>query len=376
MSTLKESKDMMEMKDSLQNYLLKVVDNEEESEEQNNDKKIKTYIIESNISDPEKVAHFPKYSAIKSTDNKNLNIIHLPDIQLKRGHREKQLIYLDSSDPRFWLLHTNIGSKKMQTFVNEFILTNNSQLDFSWFASNFLENDCSIGRGEGFGLKYQNSFLSDGNPVDEEPLRRFSMLFWGGRPNDVLNGLKGNEGLVSGVSLSRVKQIFTTEDGYVKENISRDGKFTLTKGNSIDSHLLAVDKVKMQYESIIQTIENDYRINFTNTENGYSLKGTYSVIRLKKKIDNLDIFLDHLLSGNKPFRIFGLRNTVTSNFVSVFAIDLHTNHKFNMEITPESIRVYLYKNSCGNVLTRLMTNLQQFYDSQILLMGCDDEQLI
>ncbi|MDP3441259.1 MAG: hypothetical protein Q8T08_00220, partial [Ignavibacteria bacterium] len=169
---------------------------------------------------------------------------------------------------------------------------------------------------------------------------------------------------------------FSTEDGYVKENISREGQFTLTKGNSIDSHLLAVDNIKIQYESIIQTIENDYRINVTTSDNGYNVKGTYSVIKLERKIENLKVFLDRLLSGNKPFKIFGLPNNVTDNYANVFAIDLHTNHKFNMEITPDAIRVYLYKNSCGNVLTRLMTNLQQFYDAQITLRGCDDEQLI
>ena len=367
---------MKEMKEDLQNYLLKIVDEDQENEEQGNDKKIKTYIIESNISSPSNVSHIPKYSVIKTTDNPNLKIIHLPDIQPKKGRSEKQLIYLDSSDPRFWLLHTNIGSKRMQYFVNEFVLENNSQLDFSWFASNFLENKCAIGKGEGFGLKYENSFLNGSDFLDEGPIRRFSMLFWGGRPKDVLDGLKTNPGLVSGVSLSRVKRIFRTEDGYVKENISRDGQFTLTKGDSIDSHLLAVDNVKMQYESIIQTIENDYRINYTSTENGYNVKGTYSVIKLEKRIDNFKIFLDHLLSGNQPFRIFGLPNKVTKDFASVFAIDLHTNHKFNMEISPNSIRIYLYKNSCGNVLTRLMTNLQQFYDSQITLRGSDNEQLI
>ncbi|MDO9035222.1 MAG: hypothetical protein Q7U51_08480 [Methanoregula sp.] len=272
MSSLKETKDMKEMKDGLQSYLMKIEDDDQESEEQKNDKKIKTYIIESNVSDPSKISHLPKYSLIKPTDNPNLKIIKFPDIHLKKGRTEKQLIYLDSSDARFWLLHTNIGSKKMQVFVDEFVSVNNSQLDFSWFASNFLENKCAIGQGEGFGLKYENSFLNGTDFLDDGPLRRFSMLFWGGRPKDVLDGLKMNPGLVSGVSLSRVKQIFRTEDGYVKESISRDGKFTLTKGDSIDSHFLAVDKVKTQYESIIQTIESDFRINVSETELGYNLK--------------------------------------------------------------------------------------------------------
>lgn len=372
MSTLKESKDMKEMKEGLQNYLLKVVDEDQEDEEKGNDKKIKTYILESNISSAENITHFPKYAKIKSTDNPNLKIFYLGF----RHQLESEIAYLDSSDSRFWLLHSSTGSKNIQQFVNELVLANNSQLDFAWFASNFLENKCAIGIGEGFGLKYENSFIENGNSIDENTLRRFSMLFWGGRPTDVLTGLKNNPGLVSGVNLSRMKQIFKTDDGYVKESISRDGKFTLTKGDSIDSHLLAVDTIKNRYSQVIQTLERDYRINISNKENGYNVKGTYSVIILQKKIENVELFLNHFISGNQPFRIFGLPKVVTKNFASIFAIDLHTYHKFNMEITQDSIRVYLYKNSCGNLLTRLMTNLQQYYDSQTKLMGCDDEQLI
>jgi hypothetical protein len=249
-------------------------------------------------------------------------------------------------------------------------------LDFAWFASNFLEKNCALGKEEGFGLKYINSFVENNNNFDENTLRSFSMLFWGGHPKDVLEGLKKNAALASGVSLSRVKQVFRTDDGYVKENISREGKFTLTKGNSIDSHLLAVDKIKNEYRGIIENLESNYRINVSNSDFGLNVKGTYSVIKLTKKIENFDRFLCHLLSGNLPFRIFGIPQIIDNDFVKVFAVDLHTSHKFNMEISRGSIRIYLYQNSCGNVITRLMTNLQQFYDSQIILMGCDDEQLI
>ncbi len=190
MLSLKETKDMKEMKDSLQDYLLKVVDEADEDEDQGNDKKIKTYIIESNIDAPEKISYTPKNTVIKKTDNPNLKIIYLPEIHLKKSRTEKQLIYLDSSDPRFWLLHTNVGSTRMRGFVNELVIRNNSQLDFAWFASNFLENKCDIGIGEGFGLKYQNSFLNGSDLMEDGPIRRFSMLFWGGKTSGCIGGFE------------------------------------------------------------------------------------------------------------------------------------------------------------------------------------------
>jgi len=360
---------MKEMRDALQDYLGKIVE-EESEEEKKNDKKIKTYIIESNITDPRRISKYPSNAQIKSTEDKNLFLIDIPH---QLGH---QTIYLDSSDPRFWLLHTGSASGEVHDFIFKLVTENKSQLDYSWFSSNFLENKCGIGTGEGFGLKYENSFLKDSEELENGHLRKFSMLFWGGKPTEVLDGLKTNENLVSGVSLSRIKRIFKTEDGFVKESVSREGKFTLTKGDSINSHFLAVDKIKTKYADIISRIENDYRINYTPTEVGFKINGTYALIELKKPIEDLALFVERLLSCTHPFRVFGIPEFIDKDFVKISAVDLHTYDRFNMEISSNFIRIFLYKKSCGNVLTRLMTNLQQYYDSQIKLTGCDDEQLL
>ena len=66
MSSLTETKDMKEMKENLQNYLLKVVDEDLEEDEHGNDNKIKTYILESNINSPDKITHFPRNYLLKS----------------------------------------------------------------------------------------------------------------------------------------------------------------------------------------------------------------------------------------------------------------------------------------------------------------------
>lgn len=370
MPILKEVKNTKEMKDTLQDYLQKINEEEPDEEEKKNNKKIKTYIIESNIDAPLKIKHLPMGAGLIKTEASNLTLVRIPH---NYGH---DLIYVDSSDKRFWLLHTGCESSRIGEFINELVTTNKSQLDFSWFSSNFLEKKCNIGTGEGFGLKYENSFLEGEAESRENYLRSFSMLFWGGKPSEVLVGLKNNENLVSGVTLSRVKQIFRTEAGYVKESISREGKFTLTKGDSFDSHLLAVDKVKTMYASVISTLEEDYRINYSPTETGYHIRGTYSLIELKKPIENMHKFVEKMFACTQPFRIFGIPQFVEENFVKIAAVDLHTYDKFNLEITPDYIRIFLHDRSCANVVTRLMTNLQHYYDSQIKLIGCDNDQLI
>ncbi len=369
MSGLAEVKNMKEMRESLQDYLLKTTD-EEEEEEKKNDKKIKTYIIESNIRHPKEIPTLPNKAQLSETSDQNLVLMKIPT---NLGY---ETIYFDASDPRFWLAHTTSESGEVADFINKLVTHNHSFLDYSWFSSNFLERKCDIGYGAGFGLKFENSFLKNGDDQDEKYLKRFSMLFWGGRPSEVLTGLKNNPGLVSGVTLSRVKRVLKTEAGYVKETIYHNGKFTLTKGDSIDSHFLAIDQVKNKYADLINRIEKDYRINYKKTDAGFKVEGTYSLIRFQKRIEDLNLFLKNFVSCTKPFRLFGIPQFVDKDFVKISAVDLHTYDKFNMEISPDYIRVFLYKQSCGNILTRLMTNLQHFYDSQIELVGCDDEQLI
>ena len=367
MPRLNPANNSKNMKEDLQNYLLKIED-EESEEEKRNDKKLKTYIIESNITTPEKINYFPMGSQLSKSDDPNLFNITI-------GQGKREVIYVDNTDKRFWLLHTGAESNLANEFIKELVTKNKSNLDFSWFSSNFLENKCSIGKWDGFGLKYENSFIPK-DRVDDDNLRSFSMLLWGGRPQEILSGLKSNSDLLSSVSLASIKNIYTTDAGFVKENINREGKFTLTKGDSIDSHLLAVEKVKDNYSTLIGTIEDNYRIGYESSENRLSVKGTYSLLKFHKRIENLEIFLERIFLCALPFRIFGIVESKEEDFIKILAVDLHTLDKFDIELAPDYMRIFLYKNSCGNIITRLMTNLQEYYDSQISLLGNDSEQLI
>jgi hypothetical protein len=70
----------------------------------------------------------------------------------------------------------------------------------------------------------------------------------------------------------------------------------------------------------------------------------------------------------KPFRLFGLYSRSDDNRVDVEAIDLHTGDPLSVEITPQWMRVYLPRGSCGNVVARLFTNLQHALHSDIELI--------
>lgn len=122
-------------------------------------------------------------------------------------------------------------------------------------------------------------------------------------------------------------------------------------------------------------IENN-SIDIYSVQNGFRFSGQPMTILLTKEIENLEFFLDQLLSSKSPFRLWGICKFLKKNFIKINAVDLHTGHELNLEMTPEWIRIYLPKGSCGNTVLRLFTNIQHFYDSDAILEGVENERNI
>ena len=367
-----KAKTLKDMKEEMQNYLMKFIEeaeaNKKEEEKWTGDKKIKTYIIESNNSEPE-YAVWPESTQLIKTQDKNLRLV------ITKINDVEKINYLDFSDKRFWYLHSVEDSNNIKKIIKELIVRNRNKLDYCWYASNFIEKKVGFGEGEGFNIKFRNEFLTE--EEDSENLKQFSMLFWGGRPHEVLDKLRQKDNLLAtGMTLTQIKQTFRTEYGVVKESINYNGNFTLNKGDSIISYFDTLDKVKYEYFELLKKIEDEYRIKFDKNENGIKVNGMYSLIEFGKELENLDLFINRIFSAKSPFRLWGIPQRLRKDFVRVLAVDLHTFDRFTLEITPKYMRVFLSENSCGNVITRLVTNLQLYFDSQIKLIGYEDEQLI
>jgi hypothetical protein len=46
-----------------------------------------------------------------------------------------------------------------------------------------------------------------------------------------------------------------------------------------------------------------------------------------------------------------------------------------MRLNSDAIRLYLPQGTCGNTMTRLYTNLQHYYDSQVTLISGSGESI-
>lgn len=281
------------------------------------------------------------------------------------------IVYLDKLDKRYWMVHSTYYATPSDEVVYNLVSKNGSQLDYLWLASDALDY---LGQGRqstGFGLSYSNLFAA------EEDRPHVSMRYWGrGEVPSVLKGLRRISELKNQVSLTNIGIRHKTDAGYVKEDIYQKGKLTARSGDSIDSHFNLIDTVKEYYSGIIREIEQDYTLRYEYLEHSCKLDGTYSVIKFSKEVRDLRSFANVLTAGGEPFRIWGIWRPISDNHIKINGIDQHTKTPVELELMPDEIRVILGEGSCGNLVTRLFTNIQVSFDSDCQLIGLNNADLI
>lgn len=69
--------------------------------------------------------------------------------------------------------------------------------------------------------------------------------------------------------------------------------------------------------------------------------------------------------GNSNFRLWGNPIYIGANKVHVYGIDMHLWQKIYMELTPARFILVLPKNTCGNTVHRLVSNIQRYLSPDV-----------
>ncbi|MGH2637912.1 MAG: hypothetical protein ACRDF4_01280 [Rhabdochlamydiaceae bacterium] len=331
----------------------------EPQERERHSLKPKTYLVESNAG-LEKL-HQNGYAIRPSEDRTLTNILCSNQFYL----------YLDTLDPRYWKIHSIYYADQSDNAIDSMVAHNPNQLDYFWLSSSSLEQIGKDKQGTGFGLSFSDYFSPN---KDDKP--SLSMRLWGGNTNSILKGLRTIPEIKGQISLTNISIDYLTDDGHSNENIYQNGKLTARSGDSIDSHYNLIEKVNVDYKNLIEEIESGYEFEYDYREFYCSIKGTYSVINFESDLRNLEKFAENLTSGNEPFRIWGLWKAISEKHIKIKGVDLHTNSPLELEILPREIRIFLRKGSCGNIVTRLITNIQTRFHSGSGLIGIDRADII
>jgi hypothetical protein len=299
-------------------------------------------------------------------------------IRFPTRHEKELILFVDSSDARFWLIHSMDSSAILDEILNKMILTTH-RVDRAWIPIQLLEEMTKYGSFRGLGLSYDRREIPDTDVELEGPGVEFmKMQLWGTNAKRVLEILRKEDAFPHETTLSKVKIKFWSDgknsDKFTLDDIKYNGKIT-ARGTSFESHLTLTHGLYKKYSKEIKRIERSYSIRHKVDQKGHTIEGHPINLFFLSGIKNIDEFLKHVFDCAFPFKLWGAPVGLAEGYYRVKAVDLHVGSLVDFEITPEFIRVYLPAGACGNTISRLYTNFQHYYDAKVRISAGDDEPL-
>jgi hypothetical protein len=286
---------------------------------------------------------------------------------------ERVSLFVDYSNPRFWLAHSMSGSSALDYVVGAAV-RRTPALDRAWLPADLLAQASTLGALRGLGLDYDRRRLPDVDLESEEaPVAFMKMQLWGNTADGVLNLLR--EHFPHETTLAKIKlryQLRSTDDEFSIDDIKFDGKVT-ARGNSFDTHTALITAVYRTYAAEIRRVEEQYALRTMETNGHIAFAGTPISFHFERPIADLARFCQLLFSSAEPFRLWGSPLLLSERFVRVDAVDLHVGCALTLELSPDWIRIYVPEGACGNSVLRIYTNLQHYYDSRVRAVNADGE---
>ncbi|MBN1969894.1 MAG: hypothetical protein JW870_11045 [Candidatus Delongbacteria bacterium] len=334
-------------------------------EEIQNQNKIKANIVESNQSfdnflkrnSDMKIAEISKEDFFKNV------------IWNVKGKNKPEILYFDISNPRFWIVHNISASDEIKERMDK-ILSSSYLQDSIYLSHRKIEHlqQESGASSLGFRLEFNQLFIDENNSAIRSELKDFeqigfSMHLWPKRKKSVSFFLEKLNEIECPVNYRSLNFVFEDENSVlVKEDLFQNGSVTIHRGSDFKRHLKFMDQIREKYSIDMHYIE-DYRFDWIN------MKGSLFFIEFDKEIEP-PVFIDSINNPKKndeSFKInaFYMYQDNQNYFYS--CIDLHTGVKFYLQVNPKGMYINLGKQSCGNIVFRLFTNLQRWFSIKIKL---------
>ena len=345
--------------DCLENMINQsLLDGEEHS--RGRPRELKTYIIESNGGFPTRFKSNRVSCDISNTGLDKIKILHI----LHAGNTLD--FFLDTSDPRFFILHTNEKSDDVNKTIDALTDDDNHTFDNTWFYSALLKRlSEELGNSfKGFGVSYTNNTFSSESNIDSD-IEDLSLSINGSMAVNLQKMIEREPRVDRIIAYNTVRISRGQPPSFIQDDVHNNGYFAVKRGKSIQDHLRLVDLCKEEYAKIVRKIE-DARIGVKNTGDKTVVSGNSFDFEFKNEIEDVEFFISRMFSSAKPFRLWGLKSKIEKDYYKVTAVDLHAGGLLHFDIAKDMIRVGIYGNTCGNTILRLFTNLQIHFDSKIV----------
>lgn len=332
---------------------------------------LKSYLVEANVPEvderPDGIASFfagndlPFTVRLERTDDPTLHQIEVGRVRF----------FLDTLDPRFWLLHSTAAAEATDAAVRS-LVNRTPLLDSAWLPSRHLESwSGELGVPRVLTAKFAVPTGLYRDDLPDDPFLDDSLLLRVGATGDAQvrwETLRGSAPLAPSLALwsARIVRREPDRDNVVVDDVTADGKLT-SRGDSFRLHQELLVGLKDRYARLVTGWEERYRLGWVASGDGVRPTGRTADLTLPAPLDEhgLESLLGKLFTGGEPYRLYGVPVRQGVLRYVVRGIDLHTGDKIDFEFRPDIIRAYLYPSTCGNVLARLLTNLQHYHDARV-----------
>lgn len=325
---------------------------------------LKSYLVE---------AHLTAETAADILAAVFARIEHTHDSTLLRAFDNRGIPYfVDLRDDRYPFVHT-IGHTNL-TDVTIDKLVRQPFADRCWLPSRLLLSQ-EFGRMIGFRFFHQRrvSGLDDSEfarqlamELGRETAPAFRMAV-----SEYANAAADLEALRTSLPLGRRAAIESlswrsaprdVSETFIHDHVWGTGK-VVAYGTSWGAHVNNILSLRDNYRSAVETLETEFALDWA--ENG--LRGVPMQLSFgaHSPIREIRALVADLCSGREPFRLIGSWQEAHDGVYVINAIDTHVGQKVDLEVAHEFIRVYLPTGSCGNVLMRLLFNIERYLSSEL-----------
>lgn len=292
-----------------------------------------------------------------------------------RSGQAAPLFFLDTLDSRYWTFHTIAAAGEADQAIRALVLRTRA-MDACWFPSQQLAAWVGeVGTPRSLTAKFAGptwlyrESLSDDAFLDESLYMRI-----GSRADARVRwDQMAQHDHVLGPQLALwsariVRTLEGSSEIQVQTDVTASGKLT-SKGTSFRLHQEVISGMRDRYRNLIAGWEDQYRLRWEATDGGKRQVGRVATLPFPtiKTMAELESLVRQMFDCTEPFRLFGIPSRSGDARLVVRGIDLHSGHKVDFELVEDQMRVYLRENACGNVLARLVTNLQHFVDARFQL---------
>jgi hypothetical protein len=294
------------------------------------------------------------------------------NIKLHVADGTVKYLYLNtlSTNTRFWILH-NIEKVDTTELLLSNIFQDGYKQDKIYLPNDAMEfyrnNVSAYSLGMNLAFRYPEEEEDSGTDNFYEKVNNelnnlnMSLRVWSKNQKSIETLLSLFRKVNFPINYTSLNCVFENDlhEITLKEDLFTNGKLTIHRGKDFSQHMKFVKRIRSDYQVGLFQIEE----HLFDISQG---KGDIFVIELENEYNPKALF-DYIGKSYNEFKLYVISMDRDGDSYQYLCIDGHTGDKFYINATKRNLYINLPKSSCGNVILRLFSKIQNYLEYQAKL---------